>query len=50
MITNNNIYYNMEEFDKLIVDPRFIAFLDGIIFPGYRVTYDGSIRFTIILN
>jgi len=48
MITNN-IYDNMEEFNKLLLDPKFIEFVDGTECLAFQVTY-GEIKFIIIMN
>jgi hypothetical protein len=49
MITNNNIYDNMEEFNKLLLDPKFIDFVDGTECLAYQVNY-GDIKFVMIMN
>jgi len=49
MKQNNNINYNMEELNKLIADPIFIDFLNGIEYPGYVFTF-GDTKFIVILN
>jgi len=45
----NNLYNNMDELNKLIADPIFIDFLNGIEYPGYVVNANGT-KFIIILN
>lgn len=49
MKQNNNINYNMEELNKLIADPIFIDFLNGIEYNGFIVNYQG-VQFVIVLN
>lgn len=49
MRQNININYNMEELNKLIADPIFVDFLNGIEYPGYLVKWHGP-AFVVILN
>ena len=49
MKQNNNINYNMEELNKLIADPIFIDFLNGIEYNGFVFTF-GGYKFIIIMN